>query len=207
MPIEGKRGCGFRKLYKMYLVGEGISVPCDRLPFELAPCRCCGYAPPFSRGFSWINSEYLGEHEECTCIPFCPICHPNTVPPDKTNQGKYGLMWVGQRYYSPKSFVREARDMGVSKAIGSIPKDLVLGKTWVLLAHKKVPIYDEGLLEENGLARKEPRHAPAIFYAFTPQRVEMLLPESECTPEKVEELAEQGITVVPVPQSQLEDHR
>lgn len=33
MASETKRGCGYRKVGGMYLVGDYIRVPCDRLPF------------------------------------------------------------------------------------------------------------------------------------------------------------------------------
>lgn len=133
--------------------------------------------------------------------------------------GEYiALMWVGSRYYTARSFAQEADEMGVCKAINQLPKGLVLGKTWIFLAHPKVPIYmDLEYLEalEGWKLGEEardklapvPPEKPAIFYAFTPKRVEMLLPEEECTPEKLKECAEKGITVIPVPESQMKAHQ
>lgn len=127
-------------------------------------------------------------------------------------------MWVGSRYYTAGSFIQEANEMGVCKAINQLPKGLALGKTWIFLAHPKVTIYrDPEYLEakENWKLGEEardklapmPPERPAIFYAFTPERVEMLLPKSECTTEKLKEYTEKGITILPVPESEMKDHR
>jgi len=183
-PIERRRGCGYRKIGKLYLVGSGLSRECDNLPYPIVECECCGWKPKFTRNFMWINKNYIKPHEDCSCDPRCPICHP-----ESNDLTKYGLMWVGKRYYTPQSFIREALEMGVSKAIPLIPKGLVLGKTWVLLAHKECE-FEDGKRE-------------GIFYAFIPQRIEMLVWED--TPEeKIKELEEKGITVIRVPRDAVE---
>src|SRR5260370_22228167 len=41
MAVEAKRGCGYRKAGGLYLVGGGIGLPCDRLPYEIHECPCC----------------------------------------------------------------------------------------------------------------------------------------------------------------------
>lgn len=201
--IEKRRGCGFRKVDGLYLVGEGRVFACDSLPLQLVPCDCCGFEVPFTRGFMWIKKQYiescfspdpeLGVHE-CSCPPPCPICHP-----ENNDQERYGFMWVGQRYYTPTSFAKEAEKVGVCKRIGDIPKGLILGKTWVLLAHLKVPIYKTGFTNPNGLANSEPEKKPAIFYGFQPVRVEMPIWKSKATKKRLKELEEQGITPVIIP--------
>jgi len=204
MPIESERGCGYRQVGKLYLVGFGIPYVCDNLPYVLDECDCCGYAPPFSRNLQWINKTYIREHRGqrkdphsdkifgvCICPANCPICHP-----DANDLEKYALMWVGERYYTPKSFTLEAEKMGVSKAIPAIPKDLKLGETWVFLAHRKVMTHDG--FDENGFS-KGSEEKPAIFYGFIPKKVEMLIWEREATEEKIKELKEKGITPVIVP--------
>ncbi|MHA1286205.1 MAG: hypothetical protein ACTSPB_02255 [Candidatus Thorarchaeota archaeon] len=196
MPHQVRK-CGHRKIGKLYLVGEGIGIPCDRLPFEIKPCECCGYTPQFFRGFSWLHKNYLGEHEPCSCIPICPICHPDTISEEKLNEDKFMLMWVGKKFYTTTDFVKEAQEMGVCKAIPSIPKGLVLGKTWVLLAHPECQFYDAGFFNNrNGLAKSTPRIAPGIFYCFTPQRIEMLVLKSKATEDRINELEDQGITPI-----------
>jgi len=36
MAIEPIRGCGFRKVHGLYLVGDAVGLPCDRMPFRIA---------------------------------------------------------------------------------------------------------------------------------------------------------------------------
>jgi len=200
--IEPKRGCGYRKVEGLYLVGTGLTAPCDMIPLELKPCITCGFQIPFSRGFLWLNKQwiqhYAANHQnrldefniKCKCTPSCPICYPWNNDLDR-----YGLMWVGQRGYTPKSFVQEAQSLGVCKRISQIPKGLILDKTWVLLAHKKVPFQETVAAE----LKSEPVHKPAIFYAFVPQRVEKLIWDSQTSRNTLNELKEQGITPVIVP--------
>jgi len=122
--------------------------------------------------------------------------------PEQYNLDKYGLMWVGSQYYTPESFIKEAQTMGVSKRIAKIPKDLKLGETWVLLAHPKVP-FNSSI--ENTPLKSEPAYKKAIFYAFIPQRIEMLIWKSEATTEKIRKLEEQGITPIIVDDSDPEN--
>lgn len=182
MP-EVKRGCGFRKVGSLYLVGEGLAVACDRLPLWVRNCARCGYAPPFSRGIQRLNSGWLSRdhhpHEKCTCGLACPIC----TPLDQD----YALMHVGAKYYTPRSFIKEAELHGVSKAISSLPKWLVLNHTWVLLAHQKHMVMQKGFCVD---------HKPAVFYAFKARRVEKLIWESEAKPWKLEQLKDKGLTPV-----------
>jgi hypothetical protein len=196
LTVEKIRGCGYRKVGGLYLVGTGISRPCDMLSLELTPCPTCGFEVPFTRGFMWLHKDYIKhrseQHKNCTCPPTCPLCYPTS-----NDQTKYGLMWVGARYYTPENFVKEAKDVGVCKRIAKIPKDLEFGKTWILLAHKKVPFSSE--LEPNGLRTNEPEYKPAIFYAFRPTKVEKLIWESKATKRRLNKLKKQGITPVVIP--------
>ena len=177
---EPKRGCGFRKISRKgrvfyYLCGSGFSLPCDRLPFRLKVCPVCGSGLKFHRGFQWLSwKDYAGEHNECKCHEKCFVCHPTDE--------KYGLMWVGERYYTPKSFVLEAERMGVSKLVSALPKDLQIGKTKVLLAHR----------------RAWKNREPAIFFAFVVRRVEVLVRAEEADEEWVERLRRRGVTVIVV---------
>jgi hypothetical protein len=200
MAIEKIRGCGYRKVGAIYIVGTGISLPCDRLPYNLTVCPVCGQGIKFSMGFTWLQPDryFQGKHTDCKdqFPDVCPLCNP------KLMGEKAGLLWVGGAFYTPKSFVEEAERMGVSKRIGYIPRDLKLGETWVLLAHKKagiekVPV--ENNKRQTEIVKYKTKKCPAIFYAFKPQRVEMLVWESELTDEKKEELEKRGITPIPVP--------
>ncbi len=175
---EERRGCGYRKISKenkvfYYLCGSGISAPCDRLPFKLNVCPVCGNGLKFHRGFQWIDwHRYAGDHNECECDEYCYICHPTDE--------KYGLMWVGERFYSPQSFVREAEKLGISKLVPSLPKNLEIGRTKVLLAHRKA------------WKNKE----PAIFYAFIVRRVEVLVRVEDLSKEWVKRLRKRGVVVI-----------
>ncbi|MHC4573376.1 MAG: hypothetical protein ACYS76_04480 [Planctomycetota bacterium] len=145
------------------------------------------------------------------CHPKCPVCYPS-----QNDQDKYGLMWVGKKFYTPQAFVDEAERWGVSKAIKQIPKGVVMGETWILLAHPQgfkdfeAPDFQEKWAGWDGGGREgpepEPEAYPAVFYAFIPQKVETLLYESDATPEKVKALEDRGITVVVVPDG-YDDHR
>lgn len=178
-------------------MGEGMAVPCDALPLEMDPCPTCGFKIPFIRSMMMLHTAYIAwlsekKHsptEPCTCANICPICYPMNLG------ARCGLMWVG-RQYTPSSFVKEARKMGISKAISQIPKKLELGKTWVFLAHRKVPFYRE--VEGMRIYDTE-HHRPAIFYAFIPSRIEKLIWRNQATEETLKELKERGITAIIVP--------
>lgn len=194
MPIESERGCGYRIVGKLYLVGSGLSRVCDGLPYLLKPCLWCGYTPKFSRNFQWVNKKYFLPHDDgCDCPSSCPICHP-----ENNDRNAYGLMWVGSRYYTPESFILEAERMGVSKAIPNIPKDLVFGESLILLAHSDVYEYDP-IDEDNIIYYDIDEKYSGVFYAFVPQRVEMLIWESDATDERLAELEGRGITPIIVP--------
>ncbi|GAJ18049.1 unnamed protein product, partial [marine sediment metagenome] len=66
MAVEERRGCGFRKVGGMYLCGEFVSSPCDRMPFPLTTCPVCGQGIKVSRGFTQVNPFQLwGIHRDC----------------------------------------------------------------------------------------------------------------------------------------------
>lgn len=202
MAIEQMRQCGYRKVNGLYLVGEGLGVACDRLPYELTVCPVCGGGVKFARGWTWLNwYKFAGTHaglhaliQKCRCPGLsCPVCHPlGQIQP-------YGLLWVGEVFYTPQSFIKEALEMGVSKRIAAVPKNLKLGETWVLFAHKRAmriaTISIEGKNE----------WVPGVFYAFRPQSLELLIWESEATPEKLTGFKEKGITPIIIPNGDI-DH-
>lgn len=181
--VEAVRGCGYRKPGGMYLVSGGLSARCSRLPIKLTVCPCCGAGIKFSRGFTWIGKELILEHQ-CQGRTKCqtPMCSLNE---DRIPE-RVGLMWIGEKYYSPSSFRKEALRLGVSKRIGAIPKDLVVGETVILLAHRK------GHVE---IVDGSPVFTPAIIMAFTPTAIEYVLKGDE-TPEELDRLQERGLTLI-----------
>jgi len=187
MATEKRRGCGYRKVGGLYLVGEGFAVSCDRLPYILDVCPTCNQGIKPSLGFTWIKGNNFFK-DDCKnnfseCHPFCKICFPQQLD-------KVGLMWVGNRFYTPESFIKESREMGVSKRIAHIPKDLKSGD-FVLLAHREA-----GTVTLENLTIQK---VPAIFYGFTVTRIEKIITESESKDEKaMEELKKRSITPVVV---------
>lgn len=211
MAIEQERGCGFRKVNALYLVGGYIPVACDRMPLPIGACPVCGHGLHFTRGMTEIDPLKLwGIHQPCKDAPVCVMCYP----PNSNDVGHY-VMTVGKKYYSPKSFLEEATRSGISKRIPFIPKKLVFGSSVVYLAHpeaveiRESPVMQEalGILEDAAgggqrrllEAEHKPRKAMGIFCAFRPHRIEKLIKESDATPEEVEKLKKRGITPIKVP--------
>ena len=219
--FEPRRGCGYREVGKLYLVGPDSGYVCPSLPLLFKPCKCCGYYPPQYRDYQWLNKSYIREIREPTgqaCHPICPVCYPGTNP-----QNRYGLMWVGRKFYTPQEFLDEIIGQEVSKAIKQIPKGLVLGETWVLLAHPEayVDSSDDGYVQAHGdwlvecsrlkMDEEKPPEPqaptyPGVISAFTPQRIEMLIYQSDASPDYIMELEEKGITVIVVP-DEYDGHR
>lgn len=206
MAVEAIRGCGYRKVGGLYLVGGIISVPCDRLPIPLEVCPVCSQGIKVGRGFTKINpKKFLGEHEGCTDkIQPCIACQPHTTTGF--------IMLVGEKHYkSPADFLNEGVKLGVSKRIPFIPKDLTLGKTPVYLAHHKAIIKEapEGSKSKKGNG-KMLEYALGIFSAFIPLKVEKLVWEKDLKGKKGKELKKalkkRGIVPVPIPDGD-KDHR
>jgi len=229
MAIEQVRGCGYRKVGGMYLCGEYISMPCDRLPLPLTTCPVCGQGIKVSRGFTEINPYRLwGPHDGSLVEliddqPLTAICKDRFRPCfmcDPQDQPAY-IMLVGEKYYkTPEDFLDEAHGMGISKRIPFIPKNLELGKTVIYLAHPKAVEIKQPVALQQALniveqsETKQPRlleteiieRCLGIFCAFIPKRVEKLIWESELTDEKREELKRRGITPIPIPDNDR-DHK
>ena len=204
--IEQKRGCGYRKLDGLYLICVGKAIGCDRLNYSLDICPVCGAGIKFTRGFTWIDwFRYAGKHADalieyaqstiplsvgnCTCEDFCPICNP------EENNSRYGLLWVGEKYYTPENFIREAETQGISKRIATVPKDLVLEKTWILFAHKKAG--KKEVEDNNTLTKNKEIPCPAIFFVAKAERVEKIISGDTAKDEEaVEQLRKRGITPV-----------
>lgn len=214
--FEDPRGCGLRQVGKLYLVGKGITYVCPSLPLIFKECDCCGYIPPQYRDYQWIKKAYIKHIRAPTgtaCQPNCPVCYPGT-----NDQARYGLMWVGRKFYTPQTFIDEAKGMTVSKAIKQIPKGLILGKTWVMLAHPDAyvdtedPDYGVGHqywiergIDDNKSEPKPPTY-PGVFFAFIPQKVEVLVYENDTSTVYLAELEEKGITPVIIP-NEYDGHR
>ncbi len=133
----------------------------------------------------------------------CPACRPDLLGE------RFGLIWVGGSFYPhPEDFTREAALQGVSRRIGAVPKGFKLGQTWALLAHRKaVKLADAPGVDAYGqLNWTKDGSAPGIFSAFKPERIELIVRESELTDELRADLRSRQITPVAVPDDDL-DHQ
>ena len=197
MAIEAIRGCGYRKVGGLYLVGGPGGFSCDRLPIALTVCPCCGEGIKPTLGWTWVFPYNLlkGEHSPCFCEPNCPICYPAKMG------RRAGLTWIGTQFYTPASFANEALTLGASQRLSAVPRGLVLGKTWVLVGHRQAALCpNPGIVFKN-----EP--CPGIFYAFLPKRLEMIVTESQAEDvEAMAKLERRGISPVIVPDNDP-DHR
>lgn len=203
MTVEKPRGCGYRKVNGLYLCGEGTGMTCDRLPFKLDICPACGGGVHFSRAWRWLDwDKYAGDHNSqlelngmglaCRCPAICPVCWPlNQLQP-------YGLLWIGEKFYSPEAFIRESLQMGISRRIpftGNIPhlpKHLKLNETWVLFAHKHV-------IHTGKDVHGKDMYEPAVFHAFRPSGLELLIWTKDATPDRIAELEKAGVTPIVIP--------
>ena len=104
-------------------------------------------------------------------------------------------MWVGSKFYTPETFIVEAKAMGVSKRIPHVPKDLKLGD-FVLLGHRKAGrVTTEAVDGKQG----EVKEVPALFYGFHVTRIEKIITESQSkNTEAMAELAKRNITPIVV---------
>ena len=212
----------------MYFVGlDGMSRPCDRLPYPLEVCPVCGHGIKVGRGMAKINPlKLFGKHEEIVgTIPdketgqdkpvTNDICKDKIRPCwmcDPTDKPAY-LMNVGERYYpNPDAFIKEGLALGFSKRIAQIPKDFILGETIVYLSHPKACVIpeDREIPDEEHHKKDFPlfkeRYLKGIFTAFKPLRVEKIYWQSELDKmdDKVREhLEKRGITPVGVPDGSL----
>lgn len=212
MAVEAKRGCGYRKVGGLYLVGSGGGISCDRLPIPLEVCACCGQGIKATRGWTWVDIAGLvgGDHKvasttvfnetstgpadvPCHCFDNCPLCH------NVANMGKGGLLWVGAQFYpSIAHFEMEVVAQGVSRRITTLPRNFELGKTWVLLAHPKGIVKPTGELQAG--------YVPAIFRVWKPERIERIYTEGQRNSDAVQADIKRGITPVFVPDND-KDHQ
>ena len=195
MAVEGRRGCGYRKVGGLYLVTDaGTLTLCDRMPIKLESCKhCeemgfhCGFKP--ARGFTWVIPEKIlgGNHtfktrnwlvrNQLCPEDNCAVCRPELMG------DRAGLLWINTKHYTPGSFISEAAEMGMSRRIAAIPRGFKVGETWVMFAQR-----DRG-----------------IFLALRPTRLEKLVKMSEYDAVK-DKLLKQGITPIRVPDSD-KDHK
>ena len=180
---DSKRGCGYRKK-GLYLVCDGPGRPCGRLPIPLDICPVCGAGIKFARSWTWVDADALMLQHPCNSDD-CSNC------PLSKSIGRAGLLWIGEKFYpTPDDWSLEADNQGVSRRIKSVPHGFELGKTWVLVAHKKAI--------ETGVDEKGNRtFMPGIFHTFKPSAIEYVTDGTE-TEEELEKFKKRDITPVKV---------
>lgn len=208
---EGVRGCGYRKEGGKYLISEGISQPCPALPLEVSRCPCCDAGIKPSRSWAWFSPAKFFAFPcpaECEVYQERGRCEPFA-------QERAGILWVGGKFYPTKEdWTHEANEMGVSRRISQIPKDLVVGETWVFVGHRKAVEKVCDVCEGDGedvenVTDPDERgkytckkcdgtgvvKVPGVFHAFKPTRIEQVVDE-DITEEEAKKLTDRGITPV-----------
>jgi len=180
---ESKRGCGYRKPGGLYLVSGALAMPCGKLPIPLTVCPCCGAGIKPARGWTWVSRDLV---KDAPChVTECQQGQLKCRPWNDPGIDKYGLIWVGEKFYPQVSdFMRESKGMGISRRISAVPKDFYVGTTWVLLAHRKAIYAGEEFI-------------PGIFQAFKPEAIEYIITGDE-TQEELERMEKRGISLVDV---------
>ena len=179
---EPLRGCGYRKPGGLYLTSSGPFAPCGQLPIPLVHCRACGGGIKPARGFTWIAPRQLFGWDALNCgLAHCSGC-PVGQPPEEA-----GLLWIGEKFYpSPADWTQEAFLQGVSRRITQIPRKLVVGETFIFVAHRKACTTTD---------TEGTRPTPGIFHAFRPQRIEYILTGEE-TEDQLAQLEKRGLTLI-----------
>lgn len=226
--IEGKRGCGYRKPGGLYVVAGKPNAPCGRLPTPLTVCPCCNGGIKPSRGWTWMDPRQLFAGKLCAFVEASPnsnllMLHTTCPLANENLPDRAGLLWIGEAFYpTPKAYMDEAIEMGLSRRISAVPKDFVVGEHWVMLAHRKgiktgvkfVCSWDgqetgdeydtegearEKCQGESGDWTYEPvdQFQAAIFTMFKPTAVEYVVKGDE-TDEDLERLVKRGLTLVKV---------
>jgi hypothetical protein len=209
---EGPRGCGYRKVGGIYLVCDGPGHPCELLPLELHSCPTCGQGIKPARGWTWINPLEMFKYYRC------PKCDPDGLlfSDEKRIMCRFvtvqraGLVWVGEQFYpTPAYFNREANGMGISRRVQQVPRDFVLGETWVLLAHRKVDFAEKDAKRHAEIAKRRAHLfeivpddefetvRPGVFTAFVPSRIEKIVDDS-ATETDIRQIEESGMVPVKV---------
>lgn len=205
---------------------NGLGEPCERLPAPLEVCSHCGEGIKQSRGFRWMSLDViLSKARPCLMssdanfqktdvdkralermrkhCPRCIVCTPGMLEARSEPKDKVGLLWVGEKHYKTTlDWSREAAEMGASKRIAAIPKGLVVGKTWIFVAHKHaIDVTEREQRDGELFAADTAKKKPGVFHAFVPQRIELIVTPSMEKEDWVQGMVDkQGVTLVRVPE-------
>jgi hypothetical protein len=203
--IEKARLNGHRIPGELYLVGKLVNFQCCKLPLELGkhtvPKR--GLVPvPLSISADLPYAERAGDAPICQgflkyhkqAAADCPVFEKKQFA---------GMLWVSERYYSHAAmWVYEARTEGVQLRIKQLHCGIEIGKSWVLLAHRKSIVdYSEGaggwVNEETGKAETAIKYKPGIFTMFLVEGIEYIVPgPADRDFDLLQKMCAAGITLV-----------
>jgi len=211
--VEPARGCGHRKGGGLYLVSGQLSEPCPLLPYETRVCPTCGNGIRPARGYTWIDGAAFipptvhGTADHSAVCPLAPGFYPTADGEPVSRLGRCGLIWIGEVHYpTAAAFMTEAARMGVSRRITAVPRDFVVGETWVLLGHRKAitRACSEGCGDEAAPDPECPvcdgsgyEFRPGVVTAFCPTAIEYVVKGDE-TEEELEALEARGLSLVRV---------
>ena len=102
------------------------------------------------------------------------MCNPAVVAGPEA-----GLLWIGQRNYTPLEFVLEAAERGVSRKLPAIARGLSFDN-YVYLAHKRA------IAPQNGTSE----YSQGIFACFKPTHFDLVIDDETDVPERALKLAE-----------------
>ena len=140
------------------------------------------------------------------CLPECKI-YQEVGRCEPFKQDRAGILWIGGKFYpTPGDWTKEAEEMGVSRRISQIPKDLVVGETWAFVGHRKAVLRICDCNEKDGTAGsplpdcekcKGEGHyyVSGVFHAFMPTRIEVIVDEA-IEQKEVDKLVKRGLTPV-----------
>lgn len=216
---DSKRGCGWRQEGGLYLVSSGEAVACGKLPVPLTICPTCSGGIHFARSWTWVDGDALLASKLCfSCSVFTSGC---TLAKDL---GRCGLLWIGEKFYkTPAEWTRESERLGISRRIPAVPREFVMGKTIVLVAHLKAIKKRCSVCDGRGTVvipplrlDDSPVEGPpckvdcpdencedgfvftaGIFSAFVPTAIEYVTKGTE-TEEELEALVKRGLTPIKV---------
>lgn len=212
LRVERKRGCGYRGPGGVYLCDDGPLGSCGKLPLELKVCPTCSQGIKPARGWTWVEPIPLFLQEPCLqSARLDGPCAGCILGGRLPTLERAGLIWIGEQYYkTPEEFSREVVEVGFSRKLSCVPNDFEVGKTWVLVAHRKAlqKVCDEcgGIFYpvcETKACEKGQIYTPAIFGVYRPTRIEKVVSGDE-TDEEIESWVKRGIIPVKIQQSVLD---
>ena len=174
---ESARGCGYRKEGGLYLCSGAPAVSSKALPLPLAVCPTCHGGVKQSRSWTWIEPAPLFlDHDvwDEWPGPFTKDCALVSA----ALRVKAGLLWIGETFYkTPRAFLDEGMEQGISRRISALPNDFVVGQTRIFFAHPRaMPGWDDevGEFVEGG-----EQYGPGLFSSFVATAIEYILKDEE----------------------------